>query len=262
MTAGFVGYDSKGRFMHYCFCGAWGAFGFNTRRNADPPELGQWYCLEHRHMGDQHGKAGSEGSSDQSTAREASEGHEAQGESGREGDAHQDGAARSLDRWATVLTEAEIRIGIWVGKQRFANAIALDRDPGKGPSRTKDSPDNSIRGVHCEMAGSFILNLSWRPHVGDIHQRDIGGLVEVRSTVLANGRLIVKPPKPNVNDDDVPYGLIKSGEHHRYTLLGWLFAKEARRFELLTEFGDEAHFAPQSALRTNESLVEWIRKQR
>jgi hypothetical protein len=45
---GFVGYDKDGHFVHYCHCGEWGAFGYNTNRRIEPPELGQWYCSLHK----------------------------------------------------------------------------------------------------------------------------------------------------------------------------------------------------------------------
>lgn len=43
---GFVGYDAADRFVHYCHCGAWGAFGFNVALCND--RLGTWHCREHR----------------------------------------------------------------------------------------------------------------------------------------------------------------------------------------------------------------------
>lgn len=43
---GFVGHDKAGRFLHYCHCGEWGAYGYDVALNRD--QLGTWYCLEHR----------------------------------------------------------------------------------------------------------------------------------------------------------------------------------------------------------------------
>ena len=45
-TSGFVGYDKRGRFLHFCHCGAWGAFGYDVKLLHD--KLGTWYCREHR----------------------------------------------------------------------------------------------------------------------------------------------------------------------------------------------------------------------
>lgn len=43
---GFVGYDKRGRFLHYCHCGKWGAYGFGVKLLQG--QLGTWYCDEHR----------------------------------------------------------------------------------------------------------------------------------------------------------------------------------------------------------------------
>jgi hypothetical protein len=42
---GFVGYVD-GILMHYCWCGAWGAFGYGVKLSRG--ELGEWFCREHR----------------------------------------------------------------------------------------------------------------------------------------------------------------------------------------------------------------------
>lgn len=154
-----------------------------------------------------------------------------------------------------VLTKAEVRMLEWVGKQRYASAVSRDRDPGDGPSRDDHSATNHIRGAKCEFAGSLILNLSWRPTIGEVRERDIGGLVDTRSTDLADGRLIIKPK----DKDFVPFMLMLI-EGDEFVALGWMFAGEAKqRFPLLTKFGDPAHFADQSALLPIEMLSEWIR---
>src|SRR5262249_8964934 len=143
----------------------------------------------------------------------------------------------------------------WIGRRRYENAINNNRDAGAGPSRDDHSPANHIRGIKCEFAASVILNLSWRPHVGDIKQRDVGGLIEARSTVLPNGRLIVKPNE----SDDAPFVLVRQHEDdERYRLLGWVFGWEAKLYELLTCFGDPAHFVPQRDLRFVDELRRWI----
>jgi hypothetical protein len=46
---GFVGYDGAGRFVHYCYCGAFGPFGFNHFPREG--KMGKWYCREHREEG-------------------------------------------------------------------------------------------------------------------------------------------------------------------------------------------------------------------
>jgi hypothetical protein len=43
---GYVGFDDKGRFVHYCHCGAEASFGYGVDLRYG--KLGQWYCAEHR----------------------------------------------------------------------------------------------------------------------------------------------------------------------------------------------------------------------
>ena len=43
---GLVGYDKDGRFVHYCHCGEWGAFGYGVFLSRG--QLGKWFCGNHR----------------------------------------------------------------------------------------------------------------------------------------------------------------------------------------------------------------------
>jgi hypothetical protein len=42
----FVGYDHEGHFVHYCWCGRFGPFGFGYFPNKG--EMGRWFCREHK----------------------------------------------------------------------------------------------------------------------------------------------------------------------------------------------------------------------
>jgi hypothetical protein len=154
-----------------------------------------------------------------------------------------------------TLTPWESRICAWTGKQRFLNAQEFDRDPGLGPSQESDH----IRGAHCEFAASIMLNLYWRPNVGNVggkRQRDVGGVVEVRSTVLETGRLIVKPK----DDSDAPFVLIVADmEALRFRFGGWTFGRNAKERPLACEHGDPAHYVPQSKLWNMADLKFWLR---
>lgn len=48
-TAGLVGYDADGHFVHYCHCGRFGAFGYGVDLHAG--KLGVWFCGEHNPSG-------------------------------------------------------------------------------------------------------------------------------------------------------------------------------------------------------------------
>lgn len=144
-----------------------------------------------------------------------------------------------------ALTEAELRIARWVGEQRYAHAIKHDRDPGEGPSKNVGDASYHIRGATCEMAGSFGLNVNWRPAIGQINQRDIGGAVDVRSTVFDGGRMCVRP----ADGDDTPMMLVVIETTHKYRLAGWRYARDAKRLPLVaTGTGDRIHFVNQADL--------------
>jgi hypothetical protein len=154
-----------------------------------------------------------------------------------------------------LLTSWESRMCTWAGKQRFADAQRLTRDPGRGPPHV--DADMDIRGAHCEYAASLILNRYWRPSVGEINNPDVGGIVEVRSTIRETGRLIVKPD----DEDDAPFVLIVANmERLRFRFAGWMFGRDAKAWPLLTEFGDPAHFVEQSALMSRSELLAWLRE--
>jgi hypothetical protein len=149
-----------------------------------------------------------------------------------------------------TLTYWESRICTFTGKQRFANANDLDRDPGQGPPHDNDRMD--IRGAHCEFAASIMLNLYWRPTIGETKNRDVGGLVEVRSTVIGNGRLIVKPR----DDDDAPFALVVADMATlRFRFGGWMFGHEAKAWPLNPRHGDPAHYVEQEKLWPRSDLM-------
>lgn len=152
-----------------------------------------------------------------------------------------------------TLTPAELRLCTWAGEQRFAHARRVGRDPGQGPTRSAGDAANDIRGCKAEYAASLMLNLSWRPEIGVIKARDVGGLVDVRSTDRPEGRLIVKP----ADGDEVPFVLVFVNEP-QFLFLGWLMAREAKRRPLLRQFGDPAHFVDQRDLGTFPEILELV----
>lgn len=154
---------------------------------------------------------------------------------------------------SVVLTPEELRICAWVGKMRQENAEKLHRAPGLGPSHASGGLLH-IRGAECEFACSLMLNLSWRPAIGQIDQRDVGGLIEVRSTVLQNGKLIIKP-----TDDDAIFALIVKEGVTRFRFGGWIFSSEAKLYPLVTGKGDPAHFIKQRDLWSLNDLKRVIR---
>ena len=157
-----------------------------------------------------------------------------------------------MSRFDVELTAAESRICTWVGRQRFHSARALERDFGLNPH---DDDGYDIRGAHGEYASAIALNLYWRPSIGRLRDKDVGGLVETRSIDADHLSLVVKPKDLDAD----PFVLVLCRPLTRCRLLGWLFAREVKaRFPLRTDRGDPAHYAPISALNDMASLVVWL----
>lgn len=164
-------------------------------------------------------------------------------------------------RFTVKLTEAESRIATWVGKQRYAMAVDKGRNPGKGTSLNDATPTNHIRGAHCEYAASVAFNLYWRPVVDDFYGiKDVGGIIDTRSTDLPSGRLIIKQADIN-KDPHIPFVLVDCQQMDKlvFVMKGWRYAKDAPELtDLNTKFGDPAYFINQDKLYSNESLVDWV----
>lgn len=163
-------------------------------------------------------------------------------------------------RFIVKLTEAETRIATWVGRQRRSMARLNNRDAGLGPSSTIGNADNDVRGALAEYAASIAFNLFWRPIIDQIDQKDIGGIVDVRTTILPTGRLIIKPADIK-KSPDTPFVLVdcQSMEKGIFKMCGWRLAKEAPMVSQLdTKHGDPAYFISKNHLHSNESLVDWV----
>jgi hypothetical protein len=159
---------------------------------------------------------------------------------------------------SVTLTDHEHQMVLWVGKQRHRSAMEYRRNAGQGPSsRQPNNPSFHIRGAAGEYACSLMLNLYWRPSVGLIHERDVGGLVEVRTCTDPNHRLIIKPKAKDAH----PYALVEHAEGMRFVFRGWIIARDAKeRFPLTTSEGhDPAHYVDNAALRSISELAHAIR---
>jgi hypothetical protein len=152
------------------------------------------------------------------------------------------------------LTEHESRICTWVGKQRYAYGRSTNRGRGLGASANADERYD-VRGAHAEFAASIALNLYWRPNIGRLDRKDVGGLVETRSVDNPSFSLCIKPK----DDDDDPFVLVLQLSPLCYRLQGWRFAGDVkRRYPLRTDRGDPAHFAILGELDGMETLLDWI----
>lgn len=155
------------------------------------------------------------------------------------------------------LTPAEKGICTKVGKLRFDYAVERKLDAGLGTSQGNEKPDNSIRGAKAEFAASVMLNLYWRPTIGQLHQKDIGGFIEVRSIINREHRLIVKPDADNPD----PYVLVFI-EKAYCEFAGWEYAEVAKQEPLQDYDVDLAHYLDQQQLRPQSELISVIRERR
>lgn len=163
-------------------------------------------------------------------------------------------------RFVVTLTEAEKRICTWVGNQRRSLARANGRDAGKGTSSTIGNSDNDIRGAMAEYAASIAFNLFWRPSIDQFDKKDIGDIIDTRTTVIPTGRLIIKPADIKKNPD-TPFVLVDCQEMDKgiFRMCGWRYAKDAPQLaQLDTKHGDPAYFITKNNLHSNESLVDWV----
>lgn len=161
------------------------------------------------------------------------------------------------------LTEAERRICRWVAAQRRHNALLLARDKGDGgrPRSADDDLTTEIRGVEAEWAASIMLNLYWRPAIGLINQLDVGGLIEVKSTDLDQGKLIIRPKDKGW----APFVLVINQDGNcRIPPRCWIIGDEARKMkepEKVNSWG-AAHFMAQEELWPLDSLIVAVRNWR
>jgi hypothetical protein len=156
------------------------------------------------------------------------------------------------------LTKFEVRLCTVAGRERYINALENARNGGKGASRIFDGPHLHIRGCLGEYATSIGVNLYWRPAVGLIHQKDVGGLVQCRCVNNERNGLCIKPRDPDAD----PFVLVEQLDELNYRLVGWRFAQDVKAgYPLREDRGDPAHFCERQ-LDDMGLLLEWITARR
>lgn len=158
------------------------------------------------------------------------------------------------------LTAAELAMCADMGARRYKYAKDHNCNGGAGIAGRTENAVFHIRGCETEYAGSIMLNMSWRPTIGEFGGKDVGGLVEVRSTMLPHGRLPVRPFLRNGKPATGPCVLVIKNGDNEFLWGGWRMAEYAiENYPLISEYGDPAHFVPQTDLLDMKSLVEWAR---
>lgn len=128
-----------------------------------------------------------------------------------------------------TLTAADLSLANDVARQRNESQRSAGRADGlvKGSSLQRD-----IEGALSELAVSRALNLSWDGKWLPIdiwdnwkHEGNDVGKLEIRSTALATGRLILHPS----DKDNSPYVLVLSHSNPTFKMVGWIYGKEGKQ---------------------------------
>lgn len=126
------------------------------------------------------------------------------------------------------LTDIEIQQAKEVARQRNESQRQAGRPDGlvKGSSIDRD-----LEGALSELAVSKALQLPWDGkflpiQIWDVwkHEGNDVGKLEIRSTTLENGSLILHPS----DKDHSPYLLVLSHKRPEYLLAGWVWGKEGK----------------------------------
>lgn len=154
------------------------------------------------------------------------------------------------------LDERDLDICRWCGEGRYAycraNGLVL-----KGASAAQSDASFDVRGARCECSTARALMVPWEPTIEFVKgQRDVAGLVEVRSTTLLGGRLIVHA------NETGPFVLVVEVDDSEHDVVGWLDAAQAKHWPLETHHGDTAHYVPQKALLPLDDLTKWLHARR
>jgi hypothetical protein len=140
------------------------------------------------------------------------------------------------------LSLAEIMIASQVGLMRQCEDIKANKKSYVGEKQHLGW-QRHIEGALSECAMAKHLNVYWSK--SSWPNPDVGN-VEVRTTELDNGSLIIRP----IDKDDVKYYLL-TGINGKYTIRGYMYAKNAKQDKYLSSRGNGrplAYFVPQSDL--------------
>jgi len=123
------------------------------------------------------------------------------------------------------LNEYAFRQAEFAGKLRRESAISKGRPEPRG-TPPSDLLQNDIDSCCAEMAVAKFYNLHWEAVVDNPSKDlmgDVGSVLEVRSTSLETGRLILHKP----DKDDFPF-VLAIGEGRRWKLAGWMWGRDGK----------------------------------
>jgi hypothetical protein len=138
------------------------------------------------------------------------------------------------------LTLVEMRTASTVGITMHLEDLHNDKKSNTGETQ-KNAWQRKIEGSLAECAFAKFKNIYWNK--GVFPNPDVGEF-EVRSTPYENGYLRIKPNDP----DDRKFYLL-TGINGKYTIRGWMYAKDAKQgkyWKSIKTGRPPQYFVPQS----------------
>jgi hypothetical protein len=152
------------------------------------------------------------------------------------------------------LTDEEISLATEIAIKQDLNCKlkGYKDNHGYGYYSEEYKQKNSKEGLMSEKAVAKYLQLEWPPKNGGFKDADIGVNIQVRSTELPYGSLIIRP-------DDNPahkYVLVIRDRIPEFKIVGWILSADARQDMWLRNPNGRppAWFVPQKALKPMELL--------
>lgn len=162
----------------------------------------------------------------------------------------------------SVLFDAETPNEVVINKSEFINCLqiaTLRYSHNTFARRISDKTtqlQNIINGTVSEYALSKWLGVHWQPITDhpDTQDGDLGHSIQVRTTDLSDGKLIVKPTDP-VNHVYVLLigSTLETDPPYRYKVIGMLGGKECKRGKYLRDGG--SYWIPQSDLEKVDKAI-------
>lgn len=125
-------------------------------------------------------------------------------------------------------------------------------------AKEEDGWKMNIQGACGESAVAKMLNIYYSGNIGNLKACDVNNKdrnIEVRTATKDHYRLILHPKDP-----DESIFVLVTGLAPKFSIKGWLFAKEAKQEKYWQDTGNgrPAYFVPQNDLKDIQSLKDFL----
>lgn len=154
-----------------------------------------------------------------------------------------------------TLNQTEIAMAAYIGSLRRTESIRQKLTPAHGYSG-EDIWGMDIEGAAAEIAYCKHEGIYWGGTVNTFKEADAGKCIQIRSTQLRNGCLIVRK-----GDNEDHFYVLVIGKIPHFEVVGYIQGRDAKKDEWKkSPLGREpAWFVPQSAL-TKKKIKEVLDK--